>query len=74
MYILPRPPAVPPPPSSIYYTILSKLVLSCFLSGSLEDTVIKCDGNEEEKEDDNEDETGFVPDGPQVHVVHHLPC
>lgn len=43
------------------------------LSVPCKHTVIEDDANEDELEHNDEDETSFVPDGPQVHVVHHLP-
>jgi len=43
------------------------------LSVPCQHAVVEDDANEDELEHNDKEKTGFVPDGSQVHVVHHLP-
>ena len=46
---------------------------SIVLSVPCQNAIVENDAYENELEHNYKDETGFVPDGPQVHIVHHLP-
>lgn len=43
------------------------------LSVPCQHAIVEDDANEDELKHNDKDEAGLVPDGPQVHVVHHLP-